>query len=250
MRIGYIGIIIIIVLILSIFLSFFLNRQKPEIKIELKESFCDDIDFDPLYNVCLIAFSKNIESCKNVEKGYDIVCYDIVVGSLDVSESICESIKSDYGKFLCNIKLANKLEDPELCNGNYKCYTNLASSTKDYSICNYIDFEQERYSCLAKTSGKTEYCNNIGDEFEKNVCKNLVPKDLVGCELESYYNFDCLSELAYKEKNSTICNLITLEEVKWKCIINVENNPEVCYNAPDFFKDICRIEYLKNQMMN
>jgi len=169
---------------------------------------------------------------------------------MDVSESICENMENSYAKFLCNKKLAIKLKNPELCEGNVKCYIELANLNHDESICENIGFNQEKYKCLAKVSENRAYCNNIEDEIERMNCIGAVPEEVSDCKIESYnyINFDCLAEIAYKEKNSTICDLISLEELKWACIINVENDLKVCDNAPDFFKDLCKIDYLKSYL--
>jgi len=251
MKLIYIIISIMIVLSLVSFILYFIGRESETNSIlnsKLDEKFCDGIEFEPLKNVCQIAFSKDIDSCKNVERGYDIKCYEIAVEAMDVSESICENMRSNYVKFLCNKKLAIKLKDPELCGGNINCYIELASINEDESICENIEFDQEKYKCLAKVIKNRDYCNNIEDEIERMNCIGAVPEEVSDCKIESYnyINFDCLSELAYKEKNSTICDLISLEELKWTCIINVENDLKACDNAPDFFKDLCKIDYLKN----
>ena len=249
MRIVYLLISILLVSILFLSIFYFTNRNKQDgTESKLNESFCNEIEFKPLNDVCHIAFSKDIDSCKDVGKGYDTLCYEIVVDSMNVSESICENMKNEYSKSLCNKKLAIKLKDPELCEGNFNCYIELASSNNDESVCENIEFDLLKYQCLAKVSGSRDYCDNIEEEIERMNCIGVVPEEVSDCKIEGYVNFDCLIELANKEKNSTFCNLIDLEEVMWTCIIDIENNPKVCDNAPDFFKDICRIEYLKNYL--
>lgn len=246
MKVGYIIISSVLVLILSTLIFYFSNKQETE--PELNESFCEKIRFIPLNDVCHISFSKDIDSCKDVEKGYDLLCYEIVVDALDVSEGVCENIENNYGKFLCYLKLAIELEDPEFCEGNFNCYTELAVLTKDYDICDYIGFDAEIYKCLAKASGDRDYCNEIDDEIERKSCEGVIPEEVSDCEIGDYYNYDCLFELAYNERNSTICDLISSEEWKWTCVVDVEDDPEVCDDAPTFFEDLCRIEYLRNHL--
>ena len=204
----------------------------------------------PLNDVCHITFSKKIDSCDSVEKGYDILCYEVVLENIVVNENTCQNIENDYGKFLCYSKLAVKLRNPEFCKDNLNCYWNLAISTKDPDYCEYLINEAEKYKCLAKINEDVTFCENIEDEIERKSCVGLLPRGTNDCKIGDYYNYDCLYELAKKMRKSSICNLIDLEELKWTCIVDVVNNPDVCNGAGSFFEDLCRIEYLKNYFRN
>jgi hypothetical protein len=245
MKTIYIVILLVIILIAS-FSVYFSHRQKTSSKLD--ESFCDEIISDQLNDICHVAFSKDANSCENVGTGYNLLCYNVVVNALDVSESVCNSINNSYGKILCDSRLAIKLKNPEMCGFDFNCYTELAVLTKNYSICNYAGIDSEKYKCMAKSSGSLEYCNSIEDDIEKKNCEQLLPKKIEDCQIGDYYNYDCLLELAYQEKNSYACNLMSREELKWSCIVDAVNNPEVCSNATDIFADLCRIEYLKNNL--
>jgi hypothetical protein len=246
MKISYIIILLVLILIFSISIFFF-SKQKAS--SDLDENFCDGIIYESLNKICQIEFSKDINSCENVGSGYDLLCYNVAVDTLDVSETLCKNIENKYGKFLCSMKLAIKLKNPELCEGNSNCYVELATLTKNYSICNYIGVDSEKYKCLAKSSKNLEYCNNIEDESEKQLCEGLLPENPRDCEMGSGYNYECLLELAYQQKNSSICSLISREDLKWTCTVNVENNPDVCNNATDIFRDLCKIEYLRSNLV-
>lgn len=246
MKTIYIVILLVLILIASVSIYFF-QRQKPSSRLDV--SFCDGIVYESLNNICQIAFSKDVNSCENVGTGYDLLCYKVVVNTLDVSKSVCNNIENIYGKFLCNIRLAVKLKNPELCGGDFDCYAGLAALTKNYSICDYVGIDSEKYKCLAKSSKNLEYCNNIEDETEKKSCEGLLPKKIEDCEIGDYYNYDCLLELAKQQKSSYECNLMSSEVLKWTCAVDAENNPNVCSNATDVFADLCRIEYLKNNLI-
>jgi hypothetical protein len=246
MKIIYIVIFLVLILIISVSIYFF-HRQKPPSKLDV--SFCDEIISGPLNEICHTAFSKDVNSCENVGTGYNLLCYDVVVNAMDVSEPACSSIDINYGKLLCDLRLAVKLKNTTMCGFDVNCYTELAALTKNYSVCSYIGIDSEKYKCMAKASKNPDYCNNIADDTEKKSCEELLPKVINDCEVGGYYNYDCLLELAKQQKNSSACNMMSREELKWACIIDVENNPNACNKASDVFADLCRIEYLKNNLI-
>lgn len=248
MKLLYIGIFIAVILIISAI--FFLLSKGEKSVSKMDESFCNDITLPALNYVCQLVFSKDINSCKDVESNYETFCYETLADTANITRSVCEGIENDYGKFICSSRLAVKLDDPELCKGNSNCYTTLAVSTKNYTVCDLITFDQDKYRCMAEASKKTEYCNNIGDEFERKLCIGLAPNSIEDCKIGDYYNSECLYNIAQIGKDSTACNLISLDQLKWKCIIDVGKNPLACDSAPQPFDDFCKIEYLRIQMMN
>jgi len=245
--------LIAIVTVIAILLSIYLvSLYKPATRTTIKVNFCDGIYFQPLKKTCLMVFSKNLDGCNDVENGYDQLCYDILIEHIDVSQTTCDNINNNYGKFLCYKKLAVQTKDINFCKSNPECYKEVAIKSKDTKICDLLANPFEVQKCFALVFNDKSYCENIDEETEKRICITLVPQNADDCNAFNYYDAACLTKLASENKNSEICNLLTgnSEIYKWTCWVTVTDNPKACDDAGDFFSDICKITYLQNHLKN
>lgn len=80
----------------------------------------------------------------------------------------CEKILDSFERASCEAFFSN---NPEICNGDIDCLFTMAMSTKDQDICNLIDSELLRFTCLMKISNSMEACNGATISYVRDLCK-------------------------------------------------------------------------------
>jgi hypothetical protein len=228
-----------------VIILFLFGRQK--VQPPINETFCDQIRTNLLNNACRAMVSKDINKCDN-SGGYDIFCFDVLSEIINPSVEMCDSINSNYGKLMCYNSLAIKTKDPKFCMNNDDCYLKIASITSNTTLCDFFSDKSSYYTCLAVASNDRGQCKNIENVFEEKLCLSNLPQGLEDCLIEGNYDYACLSILASKEKNSTICETIDNDYIKFKCILSIKNDFEICKASEGVPRDICIIYYLKNEL--
>ena len=95
------------------------------------------------------------------------------------------------------------------------CFEHFALKQNDAKICDLIDFDSTRFSCLYKIAGKTgnqELCEQI-----KPPCRWSSPG--IMCTAENYAN-TCWIIVARKYKQRDLCERITDSKLKSSCLRN------------------------------
>jgi hypothetical protein len=239
--------LIITSLVVGIYFMQISGWNEPErIMPSRRSSFCSEMESDLIKSICLKVASGRVNACDD-EVEYDKFCYDTLIETVDVSEDSCKSIKNKYGKFLCYKKLAVETENSDFCMNSPECYKELAVKYEDTKFCDKL-IENEKLKCYAIVIDDRSYCEKIDEEFERRVCMALIPERIEDCTDSNYYDADCITKLANKTKNSTICNFLTGEDEmsRWKCLVVATDDLGVCDDAGDFFVDVCKIYYLRN----
>lgn len=160
------------------------------------DNSCDNIKDPDKKNLCLALLHKNKDHCQNIDSEYRFIC----MVKIDKDPNNCLSITSPDLKNQCfaysnnDISYCEKIKDKEqkaFCSSYlkfspYYCYTN--------------NCEREAYTNAALASLDTNYCNNIEDNTQKNIC---IQRTRLNTALE--------------KKDPMICNKITLEDMKQDC---------------------------------
>ena len=73
----------------------------------------------------------------------------------------------------------------------------------------------------------------------------LIPNNLTDCLMNGYYNYECIFELAFRQRNSSICSLMERDEWRIECAMRVEQNVRICEDETGFLKDLCKLEYIR-----
>lgn len=235
-----------IVLIILITVFIFLRKQKPEQVVV--EDICNEIQNKFLINVCHALTFRNISACEDAG-GYDILCFDLVSQIIDPSEELCNSVQNEYGKLRCFRQLAKKTGDPSFCMNNDDCYLELATITSNPSVCEFFPYGSvDKDLCIALSKQSRDYCKDIQTEYGYKLCISYFPQTIDDCMMWGNYDIKCLCKLASEKKDPALCEELA-DYHKLECILNIDNNKEVCMRQKGPLKDMCIIYYLRNKLM-
>lgn len=258
-RIFYISGLILAILIVAFFL--FNKKFESNMKIEL----CENITSGKLKVVCYSIFLKDYQSCK-LAGDFSTYCYDSVFPAMELNRSLCESLEENYARLSCFTNLAVKSKDSTVCELLKEpavvdvCYTNLFSYLnyfKTAEFCNKIPHESTKFACLAKVTNNITQCYDIKQEMEeRGVCLGLLTKNATYCTIQQTSDvlsrvtvYSCIKDIAVEMKNMTMCDSIDYQEAKWKCKTMLAANMNICDQADGPWKDFCKIEYIKNNLV-
>lgn len=264
MKIKY-YIIIVALIFLSLLILFGISSQKNNeqtVKIET----CDGLASGKLKTVCYAVFLRNYTYC-NLATDFSSYCYDSVFPLIDVNQRLCEGLDDKDAKLPCYVSLAVKEKNATLCEDLQDsiltniCYTRLADYIdvlNDIKFCEKIPHESTKFLCMARITGDINYCSNITLELvEKGFCLAAITKNVDDCfvstsssEASSRITFSsCIQDVAVKTKNMTMCDMAGRVEDEWKCKMALSNNVGICNQTEEPWKDLCIIEYLKNNLV-
>ncbi len=151
-------------------------------------SVCQKMEDENQKNLCLALTKNNSSECEGQPSILKEGCY-LMYAFLDSDTSICEK-SLDSG--LC---LATILKDDSKCEFSddvNTCYTSVASSKEDSSICQKIENEIMQNICLATINKDIKHCKNIDDE--------------------SFFEDMCFFSLSMAKNDVSICNEMKLKK--------------------------------------
>ena len=254
----YISIFLVLVLI-SIFL-FSNSNDEMDVKIEL----CENITSGRLKVICYAMFLRDHTYC-NLAGDFSTHCYDSIFPLLNLNESLCRSLNDDYARLSCFTNLAVKTNDVEMCEMLEEpavitaCYTmlfNYLDQFTDSSLCNKIPHESTRFACLAKVENNMTRCFDIVQEVEeRGACLGMLTKNVSYCTVEApdvlarITIYSCIKTIAIDLKDMDLCNEIDYEVAKWKCKASLAKDIGICNEATNPWKDFCKLEYIKNNLL-
>jgi len=208
--------------------------------------YCDGAAVQEVKDLCYVITARELENeglCEHVELGsvgqyiystqgtlsYLVQCYAEVAIRRE-NYTVCEGLESTIDQDDCYDAVARALLLPEACSHIYKkvsssgnpvitskhdsCYREVAKLMSDPSVCNYIIAipTRDRYCYLSIIYGRTdsgeyaynytlEQCMNIADEVRK---------------------WSCVSELAKRNSDVGLCELIPEGSTKNTCIAQAQ----------------------------
>jgi len=246
-------IIIIIFTILSSVIIFGLIltlSQNPKNEIPMSntssEILCDDIFFPKLRSICYAYLSKDLNTCDQFKGKYKEMCAKAILSKKNINESFCIDINDTVIKNICLRKLALSKKELSLCRDEhcYYYYSTLES-------CNLIDVPCIKYTCLAKTTNNSDYCNHINDEPEFLTCKGLFSKNIKDCEYSSRgFSVYCIYFVSINN-NWKDCLVLANSWARAKCVALSSKNIENCnkLNQTEHIeKDLCKIFFLGKEL--
>lgn len=251
------------VLLLILVLILLLTQTK-NFESSIKIGYCENITSGRLKVVCYSMFLKDPGFC-NLAEDFSTYCYDSVFPLMNLNETFCKNLTDSYERLSCFTSLAVENKNGSECEMLGEpavvsvCYTNLFSyidKFADASLCNNIPHESTRFACLAKVTNNMSYCFNITQEVEeRGVCLGMLTKNVSYCTIDSpdvlsrITVFSCVNNIAIETKNMSLCDTMNYEEAKWKCKTSLTKDIGICNDASDPWKDFCRLEYLKNNLV-
>jgi hypothetical protein len=250
-------------LVLVVVLALLLTKTKnfePNIKIDQ----CDSINSGRLKIVCYSIFLKNPDFC-NLTEDFSTYCYDSVFPLMNLNESFCKDVTNSYARLSCFTNLAVQSKNGTECEMLVEpavisaCYTNLFSYIDKFtnaSLCDNIPHESTKFACLAKVTNNVTYCFNITQEVEeRGVCFGILTNNVSYCTVDSpdvlsrITIFSCIKDIAVELNDIKLCDTINYEEGKWQCKTLLAKNIGICDEANDPWKDFCKLEYIKNNLV-
>lgn len=239
--------IVISFLIASIFFLFFVKR---DIYIKQNEK-CKIFNIPEMEKICNAILSRNISICNLLANPFNYLCIDFYIEYVDVKIEDCNKIK--YGRNLCFDKLAIMKNDLRFCeNGTPEfCYLKFYVHKNDLNSCLSV-CPDDRLMCIKKLVKSVEDCKILNDSHEKEYCYRLVlnkdPKEKCKMVYEIttpptiIIDDECLFNYAIQTNNYAICELIEMDELKWKCFGYL--NPKKCDQASLFWSEYCKLHNL------
>lgn len=177
-------------------------------------SSCKKIKMEPLKEACIseIGIAVNdLNICQGLDETTQGSCYaKIAINNQD--ESTCQLIKSNYWWDICHYEIGIAKNKVTICSEMYdqeragECFAKIAEAKKDESSCSLIPKKTSRYFCyikLALIKGNVSICNRID---------NSVWRD-----------GNCIKRVAENSSNASICELITIANIKQDCLGKFES---------------------------
>ena len=158
----------------------------------------------------LLGLKGDSDICMNAtNSSTQFYCYETVINSTESIQE-CDNFKDNLGvngnwKYVCYRNLARRLKDKEICrkviddeDARSLCYAQVAQAALDEKICE-----------LATVPNRQGYCYNIlGQKLNKpDLCFKAVD-----------YEGSCFIELAYINRDSTLCENIVEAKPKDRCL--------------------------------
>lgn len=193
--------------------------------------------------------TKNYSLCNEIsEASKKVLCFK-EVARIVKNPSICDEINSldicpDSGSF-CMLNYretktncgAVASSDASKCieidfNADFKCLMDIARETKNLSLCDEIKTSLEtqselREACIlgvAQEAKNPDICVKIGYQMIKNECLTKSQKDISGCEqtASTGKKDDCFYDLALENRDLSICNKISRENIAIKSLCTAD----------------------------
>lgn len=200
--------ILLITLILGV--SFLLNSnfKKNNLDIDIEE--CENFEYHETRAICYAYFLQNHSLCE-LTANLKSLCY--LFSTLKIKNiRECYRIKDETGRAACISGFAYKTQNPQICNILKKpflienCLIQFSPHYKLFKkeLCNYINHQSSRFTCLAVVTNNISYCNRITTEIEeRNLCFSILKNEPSFCKSDS-----CISILSLYYNNLTLCREI------------------------------------------
>ena len=237
-------ILLSILLFGAIFSFYHFSSQK---KFSYVYKDCNEIILPSMKEICKAVLSKNLSICKNFPNNFKFLCYDFFFQYVDeIDEKECENVEDkrcyDRLAILKNNISYCELGTKEFCRIKYAIYKN------DLTYCLGICPDDRRY-CIMKLAKTREDCDTIKNESDKKYCELIVTKNTIEkCKVVYYltdsptiiFDDECLFDLAIEHKNFSICDMIELNDIKWKCFGYLDK--KLCEKSENsFWRDYCTL---------
>lgn len=225
---------------------------------------CENITSGRLKAVCYAMFFKNYTYCK-LAADFTPYCYDNVFSLLDVDERTCNNLEDTSAKLSCytnlainqkNASVCEFLQDTSLINICYGRLSDHLDVFDDINLCKKIPHESTKFTCMAMVSKNINFCFNITQEvFERGFCVAMFTRNVSDCfmptnggALARITFSSCIRQVAISTRNVSMCEMIGRAEDRWRCKMSMINDIHVCDEIDDPWKDICKLEYIKNNI--
>ncbi len=156
-------------------------------------------------------------SCDGYEDYADYQC--VAFGTGDVSE--CEKMDNQSQVGSCRDEF----------------YLGVAIKSKDRAACQNIDDGYVKSGCILIADDDISKCDDQESDDMKNICKAILSGDLMSCKDINDLGIkrDCVRitvlKAAFDAKNPTLCNAISDDLSKTKCIAFANQNANACWEA-------------------
>lgn len=170
----------------------------------------------------------DISFCESVDvHDIKLQCKEELMGE-DVTIEFCKLYNQEGFKNSCIIKIAKKLNDPNICNEfDGRSKENCLFYYVDYIIseenCEKLKYyKQDCYHKLAKKLHDVNFCDKVQHETTKRICISESAKSAEDCDKieEKYPRWDCIIEHA---KSAEDCDKIESDYSKKKCLEGIES---------------------------
>jgi hypothetical protein len=201
-------------------------------------------DKSPQFFISEAISNMNSDYCGKITVGYKGLCYYyLAMLTKNVSQCFYAELSSPnlIRPNQCEMTVRSLIENnPDKCGNNFdlydtpECLTNFATMQMNPDICKTFAFSTYCYSNLAYLEGNSDLCDNIYENITSdaqskamamNYCIALSTKNPLLCDASGNPQL-CFSLIALSERNSTICNMISLgnytDSLRNDCIDNIK----------------------------
>ena len=202
-------------------------------------SLCDKTRDLEWRNICYIRLSKSTDDhsiCGKItfSQEYKEACYENHLGEGNTLD-LCNNLNEPKNKEKCYYYYAVSSEDSSYCEKASSdgarshtissCYSKIASSTGEISLCEKTRFPNQCYPSVALKREDPSICENSEFSDEKYWCRAMITKDISDCDMikdDSPYTLvwnraSCYANLATIKNDKSICDKLLIPEDIEKC---------------------------------
>lgn len=206
--------------------------------------------FDNFKNEVLQSGKEYPVDCKSAQDPYE--CLDqYAIKNNDFEVCVFLPLKLLVDSCIRDSLESHSIQDSKYCellDGTSKslCYRFMAEINNDKALCLKTTSTDVCLRTIAFRLKKIEICNEIEDEITKLNCNAVLLENSADClKLEgkpAFWESDCLRNIAYLKKDSSICTLIKDKKYESWCFAGTSGDISKCSGSGTFDNNWCIIE--------